>query len=179
MSGDYSTRAVAKLLKMPERRVREFVRAGVVGRRAHETAKELRFDFRNALSNNVPVGRVADTFFATLYFTNNAATFDIQGGAFDRAVPLFDLDSAGPFNVNGTIGPSSKGTGWSLFATTFQNTHGFIVPAFELRDFNLINNDSAVAIDNVVMVPEPGSWVLIGGLLAGFVCTRRKRRQRA
>lgn len=137
---------------------------------------EVRFDFRNALSSDVPTGRLADTFFATLYFTNDVTTLDIQAGVFDRAIPLFDLDSRGPFNVNGTIGASSKGAGWSLFTRSFENTHAFIVPAFELRDFNFINDDSAVAVDNVVMVPEPGSWLLTSGTLAGLAGMHRMRR---
>jgi len=46
MSAGYSTREVAKLLKMSERRVRELVRAGVAGSHA---GRELRFDFRDVL----------------------------------------------------------------------------------------------------------------------------------
>lgn len=136
---------------------------------------EVQFDFRNALSNNVPTGTLADTFFATLYFTDNLATFDIDGGVFDHAIQLFDLDSTGPFNVNGTIGPSSKGTGWSLFTLFFQNTNSFIAPAFELRDFNFLNNDSAVAIDNVLLVPEPGAWLLTSAALVGLTARHRMR----
>jgi hypothetical protein len=137
---------------------------------------EVQFDFRNALSNNVPTGTLADTFFATLYFTDDVATLDIDGGVFDRAIRLFDLDSGGPFNVNGTIGPSSKGTDWSLFTLFFQNTNAFIVPAFELRDFNFINDDSAVAVDNVLLVPEPESWLLTSVTLVGLTATHRMRR---
>jgi len=115
------------------------------------------FDFRNALSDTVPLGRVADSFFATLYFTDNPQTFDIDTGAYDRALPLFDLDSDGAFNVHGTISESSKGADWSRFTGTFENLHSFVVPAFELRDFNLISDDSAVALDNITIfaIPEP------------------------
>jgi len=115
------------------------------------------FDFRNALSTTVPLGRVADSFFATLYFTDNPQTFDIDTGAYDRALPLFDMDSDGAFNVHGTISGSSKGVDWSRFMGTFENLHSFVVPAFELRDFNLINDDSAVALDNITIfaIPEP------------------------
>lgn len=50
MTAGYSTRDVAKLLKVPEQRVREFVRAGVLGPREVPTAGEgHRFDFRDVL----------------------------------------------------------------------------------------------------------------------------------
>jgi hypothetical protein len=115
----------------------------------------LTFDFNNALSASVPQGALADSFFATLYFTDNLATFDIAGGMFDQAISLFDLDATGLANVTGSIGPSSKGANWSLFTLTFDNTHGFIVPAFDLRDLNLVNDDSAVALDNVKLTEIP------------------------
>ncbi|HZJ16488.1 MAG TPA: immunoglobulin domain-containing protein, partial [Chthoniobacteraceae bacterium] len=115
----------------------------------------LTFDYNNALSASVPQGALADSFFATLYFTDNLATFDIAGGMFDQAISLFDLDATGLANVTGSIGPSSKGANWSLFTLTFDNTHGFIVPAFDLRDLNLVNDDSAVALDNVKLTEIP------------------------
>ena len=115
----------------------------------------LTFDFRNALSASVPQGTLADSFFATLYFTDNLATFDIAGGVFDRAISLFDLDAAGLANVTGSVGPSSKGANWSLFSLTFDNTHGFIVPAFDLRDLNFVDNDSSVGLDNVALSEIP------------------------
>jgi tetratricopeptide (TPR) repeat protein len=50
MTAGYSTRDVAKLLKVPEPRVREFVRAGVLGPRELPAAGEgHRFDFRDVL----------------------------------------------------------------------------------------------------------------------------------
>lgn len=47
MNAGYTTRDVAKLLKMPEHRVRELVRAGVVGE--GREPKRLRFDFRDVV----------------------------------------------------------------------------------------------------------------------------------
>jgi hypothetical protein len=134
------------------------------------------FDFRNALSPTVPVGRLADTFFATLYFTNTPATFDISTGNYDRAVPLFDLDANGAFNVQGTFSPSSKGADWMRFTAIFDNVHADIVPAFELRDLNLINDDSAVAIDIVILfpIPEPARGTL-AAMGAGVLIGRRRR----
>src|SRR4051812_12194937 len=67
MTAGYSTREVAKLLKMPEHRVRLFVRAGVVTGQSAIGAKELRFDFRavsilkmanRLLQNGLPAKRV-------------------------------------------------------------------------------------------------------------------------
>lgn len=49
MTAGYGTREVAKLLKVPESRVREFVRAGVLGARPSSCERTLRFDFRDVL----------------------------------------------------------------------------------------------------------------------------------
>jgi tetratricopeptide (TPR) repeat protein len=72
MTAGYTTREVARLLKMPEHRVREFVRAGIVsGSKAQpppgRKRVELRFDFRDVLllrmanrlvANGLPARRV-------------------------------------------------------------------------------------------------------------------------
>lgn len=52
MAAGYSTREVAKLLKLPEHRIRAYVRAGLVGHRdapPAATRAPLRFDFRDLL----------------------------------------------------------------------------------------------------------------------------------
>src|SRR5205085_1829814 len=74
----------------------------------------LSFDFRNALSADVPVGALADTLFASIYFADSLAALDVPNGVFADSISLFDLDSAGAFNLvtNGSVGTSSKGTDW-------------------------------------------------------------------
>lgn len=67
MSAGYTTREVARLLKMPEHRVREFLRAGVLGATENREGRGLRFDFRDVLllrmanrlvANGLPARRV-------------------------------------------------------------------------------------------------------------------------
>ncbi len=120
----------------------------------------LSFDFRGALSATVPDGAVADTFFASIYFADSLAALDVPGGVFADSLALFDLDSTGAFNVNGTLGASSKGADWVKFTLTFNSTHGFLVPVFDLRELNTTDNDSAVAIDNVVLNTAPAFTTL-------------------
>jgi hypothetical protein len=115
----------------------------------------LSFDFRNALSSTVPPGALLDTFFATLYFGSSPAAIDIPGGSFTQSLGLFDLDATGAFNVIGTIGASTKGVDWLHFKLTFTTSFAVIVPAFDLRELNATDNDSAVAIDNVALNTAP------------------------
>jgi len=138
----------------------------------------LTFDYRDALSSTVPNGALADTLFASIYLSDNLAGLDVSGGGFAEAIPLFDLDSTGAFNVNGTLGPSSKGVDWVKFTLTFNSTHEFLAPVFDLRDLNTINNDSAAAFDNVVLraVPEPSAAVVaLIGIFGVVLCPTRKR----
>ncbi|HEX8312003.1 MAG TPA: hypothetical protein VF614_11835, partial [Chthoniobacteraceae bacterium] len=74
----------------------------------------LSFDFRNALSTDVPSGTFRDTFFATLYFTDETGAPDIANSPPPDALPLFDLDAGGAYNVHpaARIGSSTKGLGW-------------------------------------------------------------------
>jgi hypothetical protein len=112
------------------------------------------FDFRNSLSPIVPLGNFPDTFFASLYFTNQIHQFNLQQGTgFEAALALFDMDRSGVSNVNpsGIIGPSPKGAGSSHFSMTFQNLHGHVIPVFELFAENGINGDSATLLDNITI----------------------------
>ena len=115
----------------------------------------LSFDFRDALSASTPVGTLADSLFATLYLSDSLATLDVPGGAFADTISLFDLDSTGAFNVNGMLSASAKGAGWQRFTLTFNSVHSVLAPVFDLRDLNTIDNDSAVAFDNVDLETAP------------------------
>lgn len=67
MAAGYSTREVARMLKIPEQRLREFVRAGILGPHHTEQTAGQCFDFRDMLvlrmamrlvSNGLPARRV-------------------------------------------------------------------------------------------------------------------------
>ena len=145
----------------------------------------LEFDFLDQLSGNVPSGSFFDTFFASLYFSNDINQFDLDNGVFDDVLPLFDLDAGGPVLYQGSIGSSSLGNGWLHYSSVFTNTFNYAIPTFELFNLNSIDNDSSVLIDNVVItavpastVPEPATLtLLIAALSAGRKRARKKSRQ--
>ena len=111
------------------------------------------FDFKSALSAVVPAGAFRDSFYASLYSVNALSDFVLEQDSFDAAQGLLDLDSAGPFNVHGTLGASSKSAAWSHYTGIFTNSYSNVVAVFELYDLNTIAGDSSVGIDNVQITP--------------------------
>lgn len=138
------------------------------------------FDFKNNLSGYVPDDdpfAFYDTFFASVYFVNDIAEFDLEAFTYDDSLALFDMDSIGAFNINGTV--SDYGTDWLHFSTSFTNEYNYIILTFELVDFNFIDNDSQVFIDNVNInpVPEPATLLLLVAGMGGLgVFSRRKKK---
>lgn len=145
------------------------------------TPATLTFDFNNALSDELGNG-FRDSFFATLYLTNDLAAFDaLNSATFLLAVDLFTYNGSTQQSNAGSFGASALGQGWSLFTYNFTPNTAFAVLGFELIDFNFIDNDSFVRLDNVSLtetpvvapVPEPTTLLLVlPGLLAGRL--RRK-----
>lgn len=137
----------------------------------------LEFDFQNGLSESVPQGSFFDTFFASVYFTNNLATFDVDGGVFDSALALLDFDALGTTLQSGSTSSSSI-AGWVHYQVAFSNSFSYLIPFFELIDLNGIAGDSTARLDNVSItaVPEPlTSTLVVSGILGlGF---RRQKRQ--
>lgn len=147
------------------------------------------FDFKNQLSGTVPNDppfAFLDTFFATLYFTDDLNGFHLAPGGFDAAAPLFSLDANGVFDSFGGIGPSGKGSDWSRFSLNFHNSHAYVVPVFELLDMNFLDSDSRVLLDNVgitktpepTVIPEPSTVVLTGCGILTLLIARARRRSR-
>jgi hypothetical protein len=142
----------------------------------------LEFDFLNLLSGDLSASPSAfpDTFYASLFFIDVLGNFDLPNGVFDDVSALVDLDSAGPFNVAGTLGTSALGGNWIHFTYDFVNAYNYAIPAFELLDFNGITNDSLVQVDNVSVlpqtsvVPEPATIALLFMGLVGGVATRKR-----
>lgn len=143
----------------------------------------LEFDLLNELSRNVPVDpfAFADTFFASLYYTNDMSTFDLANNIFDGVDPVLDMDASGPFNVYGNVGPSALGGGWLHVSFAFSTNYAYAIPVFELFDFNTIDGDSGVRVDNVAItpratdvVPEPTTMALTAVGLLGFAVRRMR-----
>ena len=135
------------------------------------------FDFRNLLSGSIPMGTFPDSFFVSMYAINDINLFDLQNNVFDDELPLMDLDANGVFNNMGTIEMSMKGPDWLHFSATFENTHNYVIPVFELFDLNLVQDDSAVLVDNVRVIPEPRSVTLVicGLLVYGSRLNRMRK----
>jgi hypothetical protein len=154
----------------------------------------LSFDFKNDLSNSPFIDEEEksffDSFFATLYFSNVDSN---NPGSWGQYLALFDMDSRGPFNSNGTIVESDI-EGYSNFSILFSlpfggTAYAYAIPMFEIFDENLTTTnvaanfpDSSVSIDNVSIntveaspVPEPGTLVSLGlGMLGLLVAGRKK-----
>lgn len=144
----------------------------------------LEFDVLNLLSPDLPPGPFAfpDSLFASLFFINDIALFDLTGAVFDHVIPLFDMDFGGPFGVTGSFGASPLGGGWQRYSLDFVNSYGYVVPAFELFNLNTVTSDSTVHIDNVTLtprtsvIPEPSTFALCGVGLVSMLCFGRASR---
>lgn len=141
---------------------------------------QIDFDFLNLLSADVPQGFFLDVYFASIYYIDDLAQFDLGSGGYDASVGLFDMDSAGTYNVNGSIGASPLGPEWLHYSGFLPNAYSNIVAVFEIHNLNGEGGDSLVLMDNVVVVPEPGPGILLAlGLLLGagarLVGSRRQR----
>lgn len=139
-------------------------------------------DIKNDLSdtpypNYSPPFAFLDTFYASLMFRDDSDGDDCDT-CYDWT-PLFDMDATGPFNAYGEFSPGSIGEEWMHFTMTFENTHPYVITAFELVDWNGIDDDSELILANVCIarVPLPPSILLLASGLLGTlaVCRRRNR----
>jgi PEP-CTERM motif-containing protein len=145
----------------------------------------IEFDFKNELSTqpddpNSSSEAFYDTFYASVYFINDIENFDLTLFEYDHSLPLFDMDAnGGVFNeISGSISPNDDDSSWLHFYTTFTNEYEYAIVTFELIDWNFIDNDSQVFIDNVSItpVPEPATLILLVTGLTGLGIFSRKKR---
>ncbi|MBI2425203.1 MAG: hypothetical protein HYV27_20420 [Candidatus Hydrogenedentes bacterium] len=146
-------------------------------------AYRIEFDFLNLLSGDLSVDPFAfpDTFFGSLFFTDDLGAFDLAGAVFDDVTPLLDLDASGASNVNGVLGASALGGNWTHFTLDFSSNYAYAIPVFELFDLNLATGDSQVWVDNVSItpsipnLPEPATMTLSLMGLVACVATRMRK----
>jgi hypothetical protein len=124
----------------------------------------LHFDVEPSLSTAVPQLGFPDVFFASLYLADDLSGFDPALGNANAALPLFDLDHAGVSNLTGELDPLDGGV--LHYSLPFETSFAFAIPTFELFELGQAPGDSWVQIDNVRIVPEPGTTLLLGAGLA-------------
>jgi hypothetical protein len=107
------------------------------------------FDFFSGVSGFTPQNAFPDTFFSSLYFTDNAGSFDINNLQFSNSLSLFDYDLYGINVHNGFIAQSSKGPDWYRFQINLDVSNNFVIPFFELLNLNNTRGDSSVRLDNI------------------------------
>ena len=141
------------------------------------------FDFKNDLSGvsappPAPPFAFVDTFYATLLFRDDKTPPNCNDCY--EFIPMFDLDANGVFNdLFGTISKRPENDGWLHFSMAFENMHAYVIPGFELIDWNCIDNDSRVQIANACIsrVPIPSAFLLPGSGLIGIIGLVRRRRK--
>jgi hypothetical protein len=143
---------------------------------------QFEFDFQSLMSTDPGTDPSAfpDAFFASLYFINDLPSFDLAGSVFDDAMPLLDVDVSGPVAIAGVLSPSVAIPGWTHYTMDFTNNFSYVIPVFELLDFNIVSGDSAVNLDNVSItqptgvVPEPATLTLVVLGLVGYLATGKR-----
>ena len=143
----------------------------------------LEFDFSSSLSDEVlddPFS-FTDAFFATLYFSDDLASFDLLSGSPD-SLALLDINGSSIVATNGELSASDKGLDWTHFSLTFSNSFAFAIPCFELFDLNYIDGDSRFKLDNVSLtsnseIPEPATIFLLSSGLLAFGLKRKAKRK--
>jgi len=136
------------------------------------------FDFKNDLSvvPHPDYGLAfVDTFYATLLFRDDKTLPNCDDCY--ESMPMFDLDAGGIFNNFGTISPSTEGDDWLHFRMAFENMYAYVIPGFDLLDWNCIDDDSQVQMANVCIsqIPIPSALLLLGSGLIGIIGLLRQR----
>lgn len=150
---------------------------------------ELAFEFRSDLgAPNPPVSDFSDLGFVSIYFVDDIVTFELTefAASFDTGTAVLDVDDTGVTFANSaaSIGYSPQGGEWARLTMLFDSSHQWIIPAFELFEFNFQDNDSTFFVNNVTLekqtVPAPPTWALcvIGGPMLFRMARRSGRSDR-
>lgn len=137
----------------------------------------IELEFQDLLSNTIEPGRFPDAFFASAYFVDDLGSFDLATLSYDHALPLFTITTGQDLLVHtGTVGPGESGENWQRYQATLSCDYAYVIPVFELLDYNLTTGDSGVQIDHVLIIPEPRVVALLGlGTVILLRVTRRRR----
>lgn len=114
----------------------------------------LQFDFRSELSSTLPEDAFYDAVFVSVYEADSLAHFIAEHDRFSSAHGCVDIDSTGPYNVNGEVSESPRGDDWQRFSGTVTVSAAYAVVVFELYDLNLIPGDSTIQFDQVTLTME-------------------------
>lgn len=141
------------------------------------------FDLAPLMQYTDEFGTFPDTFFASLYFVNDLADFDLATGQNIPSRALLDADFEGVRLGDGSVVPGDGSVvpfeRWCIdFVTRFR----YVIPVFELIDGDFTEN-SSVRLDNVFLttadepvIPEPAHLVALGLGLTALL--RRRARLR-
>jgi hypothetical protein len=106
-----------------------------------------------------------------VFFGTGVGSAAVSGGAEGYELPVNDLYSGGKLQPNSFVGPDPGGGSYTFLSGTFDYSTGTWV---NQRTFTVTPTLSD-SISSIILVPEPGTWALIGLGLAGILYRLRRK----